>query len=205
MFPWCYKEPLIKNLHQLVCITHLVNLRLHVNMHTKGGKSQTEETEDVQTCNSSKRMPNAVLQDGWCSFNEPTADTGVHGREVVCTQCLADSDQSYRRLVEVTESPQQPDDRTHSVKADKSWTNTHRHTPLTHSVTPCVQTVEEEVMKERRAADELCVLDAWMCGWVTDRKVGEERNWFMTLWKILHKTSCLRDPRVSFIKNIYIE
>lgn len=63
--PMAPYEPLIKKkLHQLVCITHSVNLLLHVNMHTKGGKSQTEETEDVETCNSSKQMPNAVLQDG---------------------------------------------------------------------------------------------------------------------------------------------
>lgn len=34
-------------------------------MHAKGGKSQTEETEDVQTqlCNSSTQMVNTLLQD----------------------------------------------------------------------------------------------------------------------------------------------
>lgn len=72
--------------------------------------------------------------------------------------------------------PQQPDDRTHSVKADKGWTNTHQHTPLTHSVTPSVQTVEEDVMKERRAADELCVLHAWMDVWVSEWQKGRERT-----------------------------
>lgn len=88
----------------------------------------------------------------------------------MCTQCLGDSDQSYRHLVEVTESPQQPDDRTHGVKADKrlyKYTPTHTHLSLTQSLPVCVcvsvQTVEEDTMKERRGADKLCVCVGCVC------------------------------------------
>lgn len=38
-----------KSLPQLFCITHSVNLHLYVNMHAKGGKSQTEETAETQS------------------------------------------------------------------------------------------------------------------------------------------------------------
>ena len=86
-------------------------------MHTKGGKSQTERREGVQTCATAQsewqvlcyRMGDVLL------MSRPQISVFV-GWEVVFTQCLGDSDQSYRHVVEVTQSPQQPDDRTHSVK-----------------------------------------------------------------------------------------
>lgn len=139
-------------------------------MHTKGGKSQTEETENARQVNGSEWKANVVSRDGWCSFNGPTADISVRGEEVVCTQRLSDSHQSSHHLVEVAESPRQPDNRTHSVKADKGWTNTHQHTHTHLSLAQSLQTVEEDVMKERRGADKLCVCAVRMNEKVSDRE-----------------------------------
>lgn len=128
----------------------------------------------------------------------------------MCTYCLGDLDQSYHLQVEVTECLTKPDDRTHSVKADKGYINTHTnmhiktHTQssLTKSLPVCLFRLWRRTWWSRkRGADKLCV--CWMCVYVQLKEWVTEKAWEKTKvtadirWcKILHKTRCIKQCKI---------
>lgn len=132
-------------------------------MHTKGGKSQTEETEAAQTYWTAQREWQMLCyRMGYVLFMN-RQQISVFGVKRLCVRSVwaiqIKVTAIWSRWPQRRLTPQQLDDRTHSVKADKGWTNTRQHAHTSHSLShsQCVRLCRLWRRTWWRRGDKLCV------------------------------------------------